>query len=141
MRTIIIISLIFLISCNVEHRGDQYYKVTNNSDFALIFEIRSFYLNDAPYQNENTTTVIVNTDETKYILKLTDKGGKFDGGDNFLARIDSLEVSINDSLKICKDIHVRSNWDYSFEETSRNGKNGNNIYHLTICNSDTCRIQ
>ena len=107
----------------------------------MIFTIRSQSLYDGIYKEENDSTVYINPSETKYILKIWDKGGPYDEGDNFLGGVDSLEVCINDSLRICKNIHQRASWDYYFEETSKNGKNGNNIYHLTINNNDTCGIQ
>jgi hypothetical protein len=113
----------FLTSCS--YQGEFYYRVTNNSDYTLNVLM-------------NGTTFYISPNETKNIIKTEFRTAwnKRINDEAYFSRgfrgVDTLNISLNNNLKICYDYLLYENWVYNYDKTRVY------TYSLIIDNTDIC---
>jgi hypothetical protein len=122
---IVIICIGFLISCD-PGKEDLYY-IDNKSDYDVLV-----YFND----RVNDTQIKIPSKEKQLIHQEGDLGIAEDRGDDFLYWADSLNLTINDSMKIEKDYLNRINWSFEVTGGDRRGDGGQSNYTFVINNED-----
>lgn len=122
---ILLVLALFITSCDYE--STFCYKMSNHSEYPLNVSVDNYYID---------TTYIINPKETKYIYCNTRLTGKRVNAENsFLLSIDTINIYINDSLKICKDYLLCENW---FFDLGQNEEDRIYTYWLKIENTDIC---